>query len=152
MPDYNDHNQMFCVGRMCKLNAKMTAELYKEILKDELRGTIEDLKQDPEEVIFQHDNDPKHTSRLVQDWLQKQSFEVLDWPSQSPDMNPNEHLWSNIIIQLNTYELPPKAYSAVGAYTVYMEMIPAEVCQNLIDSMPRRIEAVIKSKGKWTKY
>ncbi|KAI3364059.1 hypothetical protein L3Q82_010891, partial [Scortum barcoo] len=37
--------------------------------------------------IFQHDNDPKHASKSSKEWLHQNKNEVLEWPSQSPDLN-----------------------------------------------------------------
>jgi len=39
---------------------------------------------------FQQDNDPKHTSNST--WLQKKSWKILQWPSQSPDLDPRKSL------------------------------------------------------------
>ena len=41
----------------------MDADLFVVILEDELQGTLEYYNLKPEEVIFQQDNDPKHTSK-----------------------------------------------------------------------------------------
>ncbi|EIE87953.1 hypothetical protein G6F46_011839 [Rhizopus delemar] len=80
------------VGWMCKVNGNMDKELYKEILEDELERTIEfsidKLGLERHQAIFQHDNDPKHTSKLVKEYLKEQPYNILEWPAQSPDLNP----------------------------------------------------------------
>jgi hypothetical protein len=140
-------------GFMCKLTGNMDQRLYKSILEEDLVGTMEWYSMDPERVIFQHDNDPKHRARSVQEWLNGQPFEVLDWPPQSPDLNPIENLWAVLKRRLNQYERPPTGMIELWErIESEWDNIDRVVCLRLIESMPRRIKAVLEAKGRWTGY
>jgi transposase len=141
------------VGFMCKITGNMNQHVYKSILEDELLRSIEWYSLDKEHAIFQHDNDPKHAARSVKEWLNEQPFEVLDWPPQSPDLNPIEHLWAIIKRRLNQYECPPRGMLELwDRIEAEWNRINQEECQRLVESIPRRIEAVCKAKGMWTDY
>ncbi len=80
-----------------------------------------------------------------------ESFEMLEM--DDPDLNPIEHLWVYLKRKLQEYSKPPK-----GVHELWERVeeewnkIPPETCQNLIASMPRRLQAVIRAKGGHTKY
>ena len=141
------------VGRLAVVEGKMNADQYVSILEDNLLPSLEESGFFVEDVIFQQDNDSKHTSKKATKWFEDNDINVLDWAPQSPDINPIEHLWQHIKRRLGEYSIMPK-----GVWEIWERVaevwneIPPEVCQNLIESMPRRLEAVIKAKGGHTKY
>ena len=74
-------------------------------------------------------------------------------PSQSPDINPMEHLWSELDRRVRTRKkLPSSKQELWEALEEEWDNIEPEFCQKLIDTMPRRITDVLKSKGGHTKW
>lgn len=65
------------VGRIFRIEGRLTGARYKEILEKELLGSLANHKVSPKKIIFQHDNDPKHTSQVVKNWFKSKSIPVL---------------------------------------------------------------------------
>jgi transposase len=140
-------------GYGTKINGRMDADLYIGILEDELQQGLQHYGKDIEDVVFQQDNDPKHKSKKATNWLNDSGLEIMVWPPQSADLNPIEHLWHYLKKRLAEYEVPPRSIQELWERVQKKwDKIPASVCQNLIESMPRRIQAVLEAKVGYTKY
>ena len=138
---------------MTKIDGGMDAALYCSILDDELKCTVEYYAMDGETLVFQHDNDSKHTARMTQEKFRELGYSTLFWPAQSPDLNPIEHLWVVLKRRLSSHENVPSSMNELWERVqTEWDTITQEECVRLIESMPRRIATVIKAKGRHIKY
>ena len=81
-------------------------------------------------------------------WFVKIGVEELDWPAQSPDLNPIEHLWDELERRLRTRSNRSTSVPDVtNALVAEWKQIPATMFQHLVESLSRRVETVIASKG-----
>ena len=68
------------VERLAEVEGKMNAEQYVEILENNLLPSMEESGISLKDVIFQQDNDPKHTSKRAKEWMEDNNITLLDWP------------------------------------------------------------------------
>ena len=102
--------------------------------------------------IFMHDGAPCHRSRVVKKFLGKKNIRQLNWPENSPDLNLTQNLWMLLKNKVSEKQ-PTNTKSLVTAIKeIWTKEISAEYCKKLIDSMPQRIEAVLISRRRHTKY
>lgn len=146
------------VGRLAKIEGRMDRHQFIRILEDNLVPTLDALSLMPDmpaqqDLIFQQDNDPKHTSKDAQAWFGGRNISLLSWPAQSPDLNPIENLWS--LLKRKIGERPEAPKGILELWSVVQEewsKINLGYCRALIDSMPNRCKAVIRARGGPTKY
>ena len=131
----------------------MNAAKYKQIL---IHHTIPSGKRlIGNKFIFQHDNDPKHSAKIVKSYLQRKTVDetltVLDWPPQSPDLNIIEAVWDYLDRERNKKQ-PKSTEELWQVLEEAWDNLPQDYLRKLQESLPKRVAAVIKSKGGHTKY
>ncbi len=138
------------VGPLCFLKSTVNAAIYQEILEHFMLPSADKLYGDAD-FIFQQDLAPAHTVKGTKSWFNDHGVTVLDWPANSPDLNPIENLWGIVKRKMRDTR-PNNADDLKATVKETWASIPPQQCHKLITSMPRRIEAVIKAKGAPTKY
>ena len=97
-----------------------------------------------------------HTNNtMVQEWFEEQNnkFKVLTWPPHFPDLNPIEHLWDVLDKQVRSMEAQTSQLTGLkGSAATSWCQTPQHTFRGLVDSMLRRVRAVLAAKGGLTQY
>ncbi|MBN3294719.1 TCB1 transposase, partial [Polypterus senegalus] len=137
-------------GRLAVIDGTMNSTVYQKILKENVRPSVRQLKL-KRSWVLQQDNDPKHTSKSTSEWLKKNKMKTLEWPSQSPDLNPIEMLWHDLKKAVHARKPSNKAELQQFCKDEWAK-IPSERRKRLIASYRKRLIAVIAAKGGPTSY
>uniref|UniRef100_A0A8R1E769 DDE_3 domain-containing protein n=1 Tax=Caenorhabditis japonica TaxID=281687 RepID=A0A8R1E769_CAEJA len=120
------------VGSLIRITGTMESYQYKNIMGKEILPS--GRFQIGRRWLFQQDNNPEHSSHFVKDWFAQRRVNVMTWPSQSPDLNPFEHLWEVLGIRLKN----KTAKNCTEKFKQLKEewtKIPLQTMTNLIESM-----------------
>ena len=107
-------------------------------------------------LIFMQDNAPIHTAKKVKEWFEERGINVTDWPPYSPDLNPIEYAWKRL--KDTAAKMFPDLWKSSGkseedrtameeALKEAWATIPVSFFEELIKSIPRRIQACIDANG-----
>lgn len=142
----------FGLGPLVVVPGNMTSAKYLDILDNSVLPTLwKFFGMDP--CFYQDDNAPCHKAANVMTWYGENNVQRLQWPAQSPDLNPVEHLWDELERRLRSRPNRPNSPAALGtALQEEWAAIPPDTYQKLVESLPRRIHAVIQAKGGTTRY
>ena len=139
------------VGLLKRIDSTLNAKRYqKEIIHD--IDTIGKCLVFPKRnFIFMQDLAPCHRAMSTKVFLDRLDVNVIDWPGNSPDLNPIENLWYIIKRQLPCGSTLTSDELWESIQDIWYKT-PSYLCRRLFDSIPRRIAAVLQSKGYPTKY
>lgn len=158
IPKYKGGTVMFWGGIMMgaktpllPLQQTLTGRRYVDLVLEPVvrpwRGAVGD------NFIFMQDNAPPHTSRVAREFLETEGVTILDWPACSPDLNPIENLWDQLKRRIRARrDNPGNIAQLIQAALGEWENIPQENVDNLIRSIPARIEDCIRARGGNTDY
>lgn len=133
------------------LDGNLNQHRYLDILEETLvpfaRATFQN------NFVFQDDNARPHRARLIQNYLDNNQIEHMEWPAMSPDMNPIEHLWAELTRQIDIIDHQPRSVHELRQVLINAwRAIPAQTLQNLVNSMPERVRALLNARGGHTRY
>lgn len=136
------------VGDLHKVDGILRKEGYKHILEN--HAIPSGLRIIGENFVFQHDHDPKQTAKVCRDYLGELQEEgiicIMEWPPQSPDLNPIELLWHHL--DRTVRQSAPTSATTMWTFLqeAWQQISPLTLAK-LVDRMPRLCAAVIKSRG-----
>ncbi|KAK0141220.1 Transposable element Tcb2 transposase [Merluccius polli] len=142
------------MGKKVPIEHRVKATDYLSIVADHVHPFMTTVYPSSD-GYFQQDNAPCHKARIISDWFLEHDneFTVLKWPPQSPDLNPIEHLWDVVEREIRIMDVQPTNLQQLrDAIMSIWTKLSEECFQYLVESVPRRIKAVLKAKGGPTRY
>uniref|UniRef100_A0A8C5Q5S0 Transposase n=1 Tax=Leptobrachium leishanense TaxID=445787 RepID=A0A8C5Q5S0_9ANUR len=137
-------------GRIVVIDGKINSRVYQDILQENVRPSVCQLKL-RRGWVMQQENDPEHTSNSTKEWLQQNKIRLLEWPSQSPDLNPIEMLWHDLRRAIHTRH--PKNIATLKQFCEEeWSKITPDRCAGLICNYRKSLVEVIAAKGGSTSY
>ena len=137
-------------GKLVRIEGMMDGTKYREILEGNLFCLPEIWDWDGSSPSKQ-DNDPKHTAKATLEWFKVKHLNVLEWPNQSPDLNPIANLWYDLKIAV--HQRNPSNLKELEQFCLEeWGKIPVARCAKFILTYPKRLSAVFSAKGGSTKY
>ncbi len=128
----------------------INAERYIQVLEQHMLPSRHRLFQG-RPCIFQHDNARPHTASITTLWLRRRRIRVLKWPACSPDLSHIENIWR--IIKRKMRQRRPKTVEQLEAcIRQEWDNIPIPKLEQLVSSVPRRLQTVIKRRGDATQW
>jgi len=131
-------------------------------LEDGLVDVWQEVKDTVGDPIFQQVGAKIHTARDTMAWLAENSIQVMEWPVNFPDLNPNRHCWQRVKEKLHqrfpnihkTKRGPDtvKGHLAEALNQVWAQDNEGEFLERFWESLSNKVAAVLDARGSYTKY
>lgn len=135
------------VGSLQPVDGMMRSPQYIEIIRRKVVPELQNRFPDGTGIL-QQDLAPCHTSKVVKNFMTEQHIEVIDWPGNSPDVSPIENLWAICKSRLRAADCTTMEKLIQALIQVwYKDPKIKNDCSKLIDSMPNRVQMLLKNRG-----
>lgn len=130
-----------------------TTRYRQQVLKSALLPFYDEMTQEHGCLNFQQDNASCHTSKMMKKWFEDHSIPLLYHPPNSPDLSPIEPVWNKLKNMISKLEKKPSTSDELIAavHTAWDQLNIADVDKH-ISSMPKRVTAVLETRGGHTRF
>ena len=131
-------------------SGNMDAIRFGEILKASLLPFIQQCH--PRGHRLYQDNDPKHTSKYIEKFFEKNRIVWWRSPAESPDLNPIENIWGSLKQYLRTQYKPHNLDELKQGIMRFWNTLTPEICEKYISHLHKVIPKVIEENGNPSGY
>ena len=103
-------------------------------------------------TTFQHDNARPQTARITRARLAAANVNTKQCPAMSPDMNPIEHIWDALGRNVRRNHNPQNIHKRTNALKAEWNNLPNNLVQHYVNSMRRRVDALLRARGGHSRY
>ena len=117
-------------------------------------GALYNFWNSLEDPLLMEDGAPVHRARAPKLWREQNRIVKMDWPAQSPDLNPIEHVWQQmkLAVEAKMVNTSKDIETLKVAIQEAWDEFPIENVNKLVDSVPNRVNLVRKAGGRNTRY
>lgn len=140
------------VGSLHPIEGIMNADKFMQVINNKVQQDMEDAFPN-NDGIFQQDLAPCHRANKVKQLFSEKGIRLLDWPGNSPDLNPIENLWAIVKLEAQKKDCTTLEKMTLAIIDIWFhEPKIMQHCSKLVDSMPKRVKEVIQKRGGHIKY
>lgn len=134
-------------------NCRKASDYINIVLEGPLQCFYREMKVAQGGTFIVEDGAPVHTAKVTREWHKNHEMKVLFHPSNTPDLNPIENVWSYLKNVVNDRPVRPKNIDeAEAALFEEWGKIDLIYINTVIESMPKQVQKILKANGNSIKY